>query len=557
MPNTHKPAELEYVASPDQSKATPAHHPVIVVGAGPVGLAAAIDLATRGVATVLLDEDRRVSGGSRAVSYAKRTLEILDRLGCGDAVARRGVSWSHGKVYVRDRQIYGFNLLADEGHRRPPFVNLQQYHLEELLIARAREAKLVDLRWQNRVVGVEAQEDRVALEVETPDGRYALSCDWLVAADGARSMVRGALGLELTTSAAADRFLTADVVMKAEFPSERWFWFDPPFHPNRSVLLHRQPDDVWRIEFQLGPDADPDEERKPDNVGARVRTMLGDDREFEIASVEVYTFRCGRIDAFRHGRVLFAGDAAHQVAPFGARGANSGIQDADNLGWKLALVLAGRAPERLMDSYSEERVAAADENLRASLRTAEFITPGSEASRVFRDAALQLAEQYPFARRIVNSGRLSLPTILGESSLVTPDADRFEGDTVPGAPASDAPITVAGGSAWLLGHFGAGFAGLYFAHRAMSPEEFESLARLAADPIPVRTVVVGRPGEAPPAVPDACRLIEDRTELLTKRYDGRPGTFYLIRPDQHVAARWRALAVPLVREAVALATCND
>ncbi|MCZ7566471.1 MAG: FAD-dependent monooxygenase [Burkholderiales bacterium] len=340
MLKTHKPAELEYAASPDQSAAAPAHHPVIIVGAGPVGLAAAIDLAVRGVRPVVLDQDSRVSAGSRAVSYAKRTLEILDRLGCGDAVVRRGVAWSHGRVFLRERQIFSFNLTTDEGHRRPPFVNLQQYHLEEILIARARELKLVDLRWQHCVRGVEAADDRATLTVETPDGPYQMSCDWLVAADGARSTVRSALDLPLQTSAPGDRFLTADVVMKAEFPSERWFWFDPPFHPNRSVLLHRQADDVWRIEFQLGPEADADEERKPESVIARVKAMLGDEREFELESVEVYAFGCGRMDSFRHGRILFAGDAAHRVAPFGARGANSGIQDADNLAWKLALVLA-------------------------------------------------------------------------------------------------------------------------------------------------------------------------------------------------------------------------
>jgi len=557
MLKTQKPAELEYAASPDQSAAAPAHHPVIIAGAGPVGLAAAIDLAVRGVRSVVLDQDRRVSAGSRAVSYAKRTLEILDRLGCGDAIVRRGVSWSHGRVYLRDRQIYGFNLAAEEDHRRPPFVNLQQYHLEETLIARAREVKLVDLRWQHRVAGVEAADDRVTLTVETPDGPYAVSCEWLVAADGARSTVREALAIPLETSAAADRFLTADVVMKAEFPSERWFWFDPPFHPNRSVLLHREADDVWRIEFQLGPDADADAERKPDSVAARVKAMLGDEREFEIASVDVYAFACGRMASFRHGRVLFAGDAAHQVAPFGARGANSGIQDADNLGWKLALVLAGRAPERLMDSYSEERVFAADEDIRASTRALEFITPGGAVSRTFRDATLQLAEQYAFAQRMVNSGRLSVPAVLASSSLSTPDSDPFHGDMVPGAPASDAPVAAERGSSWLLEHLGNGFTGLYFAHRSTSPEESEALRRLAADPIPVRVIVIARPAEALPAVPDTCLVVEDRTEILTKRYDGRPGTFYLIRPDQHVAARWRALAVPLVREAVAVATCNE
>ena len=217
------------------------------------------------------------------------------------------------------------------------------------------------------------------------------------------------LGLEAKGQVFRDRFLIADVKMQAQFPTERWFWFDPPFHPNQSVLLHRQADDVWRIDFQLGWDADPEAERRPERVIPRIQAMLGADQPFELEWVSVYTFRCQRMERFRHGRVFFVGDAAHQVSPFGARGANSGIQDADNLAWKLALVLAGLATDALLDSYDAERIPAADENILNSTRSTDFITPKSAVSRTFRDATLQLAEKYPFARKLVNSGRLSLP----------------------------------------------------------------------------------------------------------------------------------------------------
>ena len=344
-----------YVVSPDQHAPRPTHHRVIVVGAGPVGLTAAIDLAQRGIPVVLLDDDHTLSTGSRAICFAKRTLEIWDRLGCGERMVQKGVSWSVGKVFFRDGLVYTFNLLPEGGHRRPAFINLQQYYVEGFLHDRALELPRIDLRWKNKVVGVTPRPDHVAIAVETPDGRYELTCAYLIAADGSHSSVRGLLGLETKGRIFRDRFLIADVKMKADFPTERWFWFDPPFHRNQSALLHRQPDNVWRIDFQLGWDADPVREKEPERVMGRVRAMLGEGVDFDLEWCSVYTFACMRMEKFRHGRVIFVGDAAHGVSPFGARGANSGVQDADNLAWKLALVLEGRAPDSLLDRYASER----------------------------------------------------------------------------------------------------------------------------------------------------------------------------------------------------------
>ncbi len=292
------------------------------------------------------------------------------------------------------------------------------------------------------------------MRVATPDGEYSLGCDWLIVCDGARSPVRQMLGLEAEGQVFRDRFLIADIHMKSDFPTERWFWFDPPFHPNQSALLHRQADDVWRIDFQLGWDADPDDEKKPERVLPRLRAMLGDAADFDIEWASVYTFQCRRMQRFRHGRVIFAGDAAHVVSPFGARGANSGIQDTDNLVWKLELVMGARAPERLLDTYDAERTYAADENILNSTRSTDFITPKSRVSRTFRDAVLSLAKDHPFARRLVNSGRLSVPAILADSPLNTPDRDpdfaRGPAAMIPGAPAADAPVAGPAGD-WLLG----------------------------------------------------------------------------------------------------------
>jgi len=544
---TYTPPVYAY-AAPAELTGPTRHWPVIVVGAGPVGLTAAIDLAQRGVDVLLLDEDDTVSVGSRAICWSKRTLEILDRLGCGERLVQKGVGWSVGRVYFGEQEIFRFDLQPEAGHRRPAFINLQQYYVEQFLIERADELAGAELRWRHKVVDVEARPDRVAVRVSTPDGAYTVHADWLVVADGARSPVRAALGLESEGQVFHDRFLIADVRLGSEFPPERRFWFDPPFHRHQSALLHRQADDVWRVDFQLGWDADPDEEKRPERVLPRIKAMLGEEVRFELEWASVYTFQCRRMRSFRHGHVLFVGDAAHLVSPFGARGANSGIQDVDNLAWKLDLVLAGLAPERLLDSYDAERSAAADENIRHSTRSTDFITPKSAVSRAFRDAVLMLAKSHAFARRLVNSGRLSVPAILADSQLNTPDSEPFAGAVVPGSPAADAPV---GGDrgAWLLDYLASGFTLLVFADAA-ADASLRELDALAQDPVPCASVLVG---SAASSVPRAVRRIEDPTGRLAERYDAKPGTVYLFRPDQHVCARWRRFDGERVRTAISRA----
>ncbi len=493
----------------DQDAAQPAHHKVVVVGAGPVGLVAAIDLALRGVDVVLLDDADRIGEGSRGICYSKRSLEILDRLGIGEALVRQGVTWKLGKVFRGEDLIYSFDLLPEEGHKMPAFINLQQYYLEKALVDRAQAIEKIDLRWRNKVTGLEQRNAEIRLTIETPDGPYQIEAEWVIAADGARSTLRDLLGLGFTGVAFQDNFLIADVRMSADFPTERRFWFQPHFHSGQSALMHRQPDNVWRIDLQLGPDADSEAEQRPERVIPRLKKVLGE-RDFSLEWVSLYRFNCRRLARFVHGRVIFAGDSAHEVSPFGARGGNSGIQDAENLAWKLAAILHGEAGGGLIDSYERERVQAADENIAHSTRSTDFIAPHSAAERVLRDAILALAPQAEFARRMVNSGRLSVATVY-DTPLSTPDEDAFAGAARLGAPVPDAPMR----SGYLLEHLSDGFELLYVKDGNRPPV-----------PEGVKLTVIGED-------------LHDDAGIFAQRFDATPGAAYLLRPDQHLCARWR------------------
>src|ERR1700732_4511229 len=398
-----------------------AWHPVVVVGAGPVGLSLAIDLAQRGQSVVLLDDADRIGEGSRAICFSKRSLEYWDRLGIGQRMVDKGVGWRVGKIFHGASLLYQFNLLPEEGHRRPAFINLQQFYAEAYLVDRVQELSAIDLRWCNKVTGLQPRNDHVAVTIQTPDGPYLLRANYVVACDGARSSLRQMVGAEFAGKVFEDQFLIADVRMTAEFPTERWFWFDPPFHAGRSALLHKQPDDIWRIDLQLNPDADPVAEKLPENVRPRIARMLGHNK-FEFEWISLYKFQCRRMERFLHGRVMFAGDAAHQVSPFGARGANSGLEDAENLAWKLDRVLKKISPEALLESYHSERSAAADENIRESTRSTDFMAPNSAQEARLRKAVLALAKETEFGKRMINGGRLSVSSTYG-TPVATPGGE--------------------------------------------------------------------------------------------------------------------------------------
>ncbi|MBR9926569.1 MAG: FAD-dependent oxidoreductase [Gammaproteobacteria bacterium] len=552
MPTTYKNPVYPYRRPPELDVQDVRHYPVVIVGAGPSGLAAAIDLAQQGIHSIVLDDNNTVSVGSRALCFAKRSLEIIDRLGCVEPMLEKGVTWQHGRVFFQDREVYDFNLLPEDGHRIPAFINLQQYYFEEFLVNRAHDfAEQIDLRWKHKVIDVDAQPDSTAIKVSTQDGDYSLTCDYLLVSDGANSRIRDMLGLDCKGQVFQDRFLIADVVMKADFPTERWFWFDPPFHPNQSVLLHKEPDNVWRIDFQLGWDADPEEEKKEENIRPRVQAMLGPDVEFELEWASVYTFRCRKMDNFIHHSVIFMGDAAHQVSPFGARGANGALQGVENLAWKLARVLKAQAPKTLLSTYNTERQHGATENLLNSTRATDFITPKSHISKVFRDVTLELAEKHAFARSLVNSGRLSMPCRYDSSPLNTPDVDGGPSELRPGSSAKDAPIRLGEQNAWLLNQFGNGFVLLLDGRlddgHATAP--LRELSELLDRHTDLRLVVVGPAPDEFGALPRTT-VIDDTEGLVTQRYGLKAGGGYLIRPDQHVTARWHTVTAHQIEDAL-------
>lgn len=528
--------QFGYRRHPDQDRAAAdvAEYPVVVVGAGPVGLSLAIDLAQRGQNVVLLDDADRIGEGSRAICFSKRSLEYWDRLGVGQRMVDKGVVWSVGKIFHGDSKLYQFNLLPEQGHKRPAFINLQQFYAEAYLVDRVEQLDAIDLRWRNKVVGLEQRNDHVALTIATPDGPYRLHAGFVVACDGARSSLRQMVGAEFAGQVFEDQFLIADVKMTAEFPTERWFWFDPPFHAGRSALLHKQPDDIWRIDLQLHRDADPAVEKKPENVRPRIARMLGHDK-FEFEWISLYKFQCRRMDRFIHSRVLFAGDAAHQVSPFGARGANSGLEDAENLAWKLDRVLRKQSPEALLDSYHVERSAAADENIRESTRSTDFMAPNTSQEARLRKAVLSLAKETEFGKRMVNGGRLSTPSVY-ETPLSTSDGDAWRGGPRPGASMPDAPVAAPNGAALFLTEAfiksGSRFTLLEFGNGAV-----------ADVPEGIATLRIG--GESG---------LVDSENLAAARYDAEPGTAYVLRPDGYVAARFRHPTRPALDAALARAS---
>jgi 3-(3-hydroxy-phenyl)propionate hydroxylase len=526
--------------APDGNSAASAN--VVIVGGGISGLSCALALASQKVPSIVLEADDTVCYGSRATCISRRSLEIFDRCGVADAVVATSLPWTGGRSYYRNREVLHFLMPTDGDQKFAPMVNIQQYRLEEILVqAIERVPEWIDLRWGTRLEALSTEPEGVVLEVASSRGRSTLRADWLVACDGGRSLVREALQLPLLGTSYEGRYVIVDILMKSKHPTERRAWFDPESNPGSTILMHKQPDDLWRVDYQLKSEQDEVEAVKPENVLPLVEAhlrMIGETGAWSPVWISLYKAKALSLERYRHGRVMFCGDAAHLVPIFGVRGANSAIDDADNLAWKLAAVINQAASDALLDSYSEERRYATHVNLDYGAKSTEFMAPPSAAFEVMRDAVLNLAVDRPEIRSLINPRQTSViyyrdsPLNSRSSEEQAFTAGPRPGENLPCMPLSLFEAGRATRAIHLADVLQAGkFLLLCFGSHANQAHAIADVDHR----LPLRVVTVVRARSTDPARPD---LVDDSGRVFG-RFDAREGASYLIRPDGHVLGRWR------------------
>lgn len=490
---------------------------VAIVGAGPVGMVAALTLARHGIASVLLESKSTFNDGSRAICLARQSLHILECLDVAEPFVAKALHYLSGRTFFRGKEILEFFMADGDHEKHRPMYNLEQQYIEEFLHRGVERSELIDMRWQSHVTALRNLEEGIRLTVEDPNGTYQLDTSWLLAADGARSSIRSMRGLRLKGENYEGRYVIADIRMRYDHKVERFALFDPASRRGGTVLVHQQPDDIWRIDYQLRDGESEEEALKEEAIREGVAGVLGDigfDAPWELEWWSIYSANTLLLDDYRDGRVFFIGDSAHVVPIFGVRGLNNGIADAQNIGWKLACVLDGHADAALLDSYTPERRGATLEVFANASKSARFMTPPTRGWSLMRDAALLLALKHPFAGAFANPRNMT-PYTYASGPITQSDEVGFARGPIPGEVAHS--VKLADGS-FLLDHFGYGFNVLAFGDGRQFEGQFEGLSDLA-------------PG---------LRVIELPPDgAVATAYGAAEGTVYMIRPDQHVSARWK------------------
>jgi 3-(3-hydroxy-phenyl)propionate hydroxylase len=522
---------------------------VVIVGAGPIGLVLALDLARHGVPSVILESEQQVSLGSRAIVFTRRSMEILQQIGGDKTITARGLPWRFGNSYYRGQKVFRMEAPYSEDDRFSPMTNLQQQYLEEAFVNLVIAEPLIDLRWGHKVCGLSNNVSSATLQVDTPEGEYDLVSAWVVACDGARSALRQMQGLKMEGASYEGRFVIADIRVDLPLPTERLAFFDPVWNRGNTVLMHREPQGIWRVDYQLRADESAEEAVKMDALKPRIDAQLemvgAKGAPWELDWCSVYSARALTLPDYVNGRVLYCGDAAHMLPIFGVRGANTGWQDGQNLAWKLAAVVNGSAQTALLATYTEERVAAAREIIEEAGKSTRFMTPPTRGYRLLRDATLSLTLSHDFIRPLLH-WRTSRPHEYSHSSLNTPDDDNhlFTGGPAKGAVMSNVKL---GDQRYLMDLPVKSFCLLYFTHDALIPQALQSLANTWNTKSPeLKLVSIGKGG-----------TIDDPDEKVWRKYGAtRSGVAYLIRPDQHICARWQNLGPSQLEIALRIATAR-